>query len=453
MTNPPGGFGREAGQGTSKDAVKPSEKQSERIENYASNQLINEAQNESKFTGDSGADNTTATQAGRSPTPKANTFSLEGNKAVTGTLYNDGGKPMLLSPDQKQQYQGQYGADGKSIASWQEIKDGKPVGEPLKVTAEKSGAPPAGLTPEQYMQPRGAKSQSEKSEQTQNNNEAVRREQEAATAALKATEQKSSEANPQEKTAPANLPKDASQSYQQQSVPDGANARSLTQKPDANNPGFESKPGASERSMPDKNASGANTSAGSGESASARNTPAMNSSESSARNSASVETARQEANKSGNNTNEQSNSKSVQESLNSNLKSIQQEKQSGQEQFSQKNLTENTTKNAANSSALENSGKLNQNQAIKSAEASGSGHGAKNHSESGVDRRVDTIEKPDHRNQPNEGGFKPPKAEVVAPAAAGKGQGSGGAGWRQKCGHKIRRWQSIARRRGRRRPI
>lgn len=86
--------------------------------------------------------------------PHDMTYQTANGKAVVGQEFaGPDGKPMVSGSDGKM-YQGKYAKDG-SIESLQPVqqvgKEFKPAGEPLKVTAERTGAPPSNMTPEQFV--------------------------------------------------------------------------------------------------------------------------------------------------------------------------------------------------------------------------------------------------------------------------------------------------------------
>lgn len=104
-----------------------------------------------------GERNSEAAQYGRQTfggTPRDMSFGVEGDSkgALVGKEFRQGETPMLLANDGKTMYQGTLGADGKSVESWQQVQaDGKTLGPPLKVTAERSGLPPEGTSPDRYV--------------------------------------------------------------------------------------------------------------------------------------------------------------------------------------------------------------------------------------------------------------------------------------------------------------
>lgn len=84
------------------------------------------------------------------PTAKDMTYLTDG-KALTGKEHTaPNGTPILETPS-GQKYRGTLNDNG-NISQWQPVDDkGKDVGKPIQVTSERTGAPPSGMRPEQYV--------------------------------------------------------------------------------------------------------------------------------------------------------------------------------------------------------------------------------------------------------------------------------------------------------------
>lgn len=116
-----------------------------------------------RSSGDPNQDHSVAAQWGRETygiTPRDITFGTESGKVIYGKEYNENGKPMLLSPDGTR-YEGTMNADGKGIASWQQVNSDGKKGPALNVTAERSGLPPNPAKPETYVNSNQARRENE----------------------------------------------------------------------------------------------------------------------------------------------------------------------------------------------------------------------------------------------------------------------------------------------------
>lgn len=116
-----------------------------------------------RSSGNADQDHSVAAQWGRETygvTPRDITFGTESGKVIYGKEYNENGKPMLLSPDGTR-YEGTMNADGKGIASWQQVNSDGKMGPALNVTAERSGLPPNPAKPETYVNSNQARRENE----------------------------------------------------------------------------------------------------------------------------------------------------------------------------------------------------------------------------------------------------------------------------------------------------
>lgn len=102
-------------------------------------------------TGNRQTDNETAAAQARQTfkTPHDMTYATPNSTLVGKEHMTPNGTPILETPNGK--YRGTLNENG-NIAQWQPIdNNGKDIGKPIQVTSERTGAPPDGTRPEQYV--------------------------------------------------------------------------------------------------------------------------------------------------------------------------------------------------------------------------------------------------------------------------------------------------------------